>query len=172
MRDLVQINDEVFESLVADLEKVGKYSLHVGFPEGESPASGKLATMSEVATIAAFNEFGTANSPERSFIRSTYDEKEEDIFAFMKDQYERTITSGQRFGPFLSRPTETLFRRPKLFYDRLGVYTADLIKEKIRDLSTPPNAPSTIRIKGSSNPLIHNGQMLASVTHSVVRRKG
>ena len=41
------------------------------------------------------------------------------------------------------------------------------VQQYMTDLKTPPNAPSTIAKKGSSNPLIDSGMLRGSVTHSV-----
>lgn len=46
---------------------------------------------------------------------------------------------------------------------RLGIESAQDIKQEIVDLQTPPNAPSTIAQKGSSNPLIDTGNMKEAV---------
>lgn len=54
---------------------------------------------------------------------------------------------------------------------RLGNKAVDAVKDYINDLNTPANAASTIRRKGSSNPLIDTGNMRNSVTSTVVRRK-
>ncbi|WP_368648977.1 hypothetical protein ABRY95_13820 [Castellaniella ginsengisoli] len=54
---------------------------------------------------------------------------------------------------------------------RVGLEAEGAIKDYITNLDTPPNAASTIRKKGSSNPLIDTGNMRDSVTSTVVRKK-
>lgn len=49
----------------------------------------------------------------------------------------------------------------------VGVTAVGKVKVYMTDLKTPPNAASTIRKKGSSNPLIDTGAMRQSVTHKV-----
>ena len=49
----------------------------------------------------------------------------------------------------------------------VGVTAVGKVKVYMTDLKTPPNAASTIRKKGSSNPLIDTGAMRQSVTHQV-----
>ncbi|WP_432783721.1 hypothetical protein QZH45_09690 [Pseudomonas corrugata] len=49
----------------------------------------------------------------------------------------------------------------------VGVVAAAAVKVYMTELKTPPNAASTIRKKGSSNPLIDTGAMRQSVTHKV-----
>lgn len=53
---------------------------------------------------------------------------------------------------------------------RVGNEAEGAIKQYITDLKDPPNSPVTIAKKGSSNPLIDTGNMRASVT-SIVERK-
>ena len=107
------------------------------------------------AFIATVNEFGAprANVPERSFMRSTMDEQRA---AFIKKTRKllRQITKGRMDSNKALR--------------LLGVAIRRAIKKKIVDLNSPPNAPSTIAAKGSSNPLIDSGQMLRAVQYQVV----
>lgn len=51
--------------------------------------------------------------------------------------------------------------------EAVGAVAAGAVKVYMTDLKTPPNAASTIRKKGSSNPLIDSGAMRQSVTHKV-----
>jgi hypothetical protein len=51
--------------------------------------------------------------------------------------------------------------------ETVGVIAAGEVKVYMTQLRTPPNAASTIRRKGSSNPLIDTGAMRQSVTHQV-----
>lgn len=46
---------------------------------------------------------------------------------------------------------------------KLGAYGQGLVQQQIRATTEPPNAPSTIRQKGSSHPLIDSGQMVQNV---------
>lgn len=59
----------------------------------------------------------------------------------------------------------------KRIMENVGNEAVGAIKKYILDLKTPPNAPSTIRQKGSSNPLNDSGHMRNSVTYTVVRKK-
>lgn len=55
--------------------------------------------------------------------------------------------------------------------DTVGVVAAAKVKVYMTELRAPPNAASTIRKKGSSNPLIDTGAMRQSVTHQVSSEK-
>lgn len=50
---------------------------------------------------------------------------------------------------------------------RLGVLGQQDVMQEITDLRSPPNSPVTIRLKGSSNPLIDTGEMRSKVTYRV-----
>lgn len=50
---------------------------------------------------------------------------------------------------------------------RLGAMAQGDIQSEITSLSSPPNSPLTIAIKGSSNPLIDNGEMRGAVTWKI-----
>lgn len=67
-----------------------------------------------------------------------------------------TIQDGMEAGQSMDQILETV-----------GVVAAAKVKVYMTDLKTPPNAASTIRKKGSSNPLIDSGAMRQSVTHKV-----
>lgn len=49
----------------------------------------------------------------------------------------------------------------------VGLVAAGKVQEYMTELKTPPNAKSTIRKKGSDNPLIDTGALRASVTSKV-----
>lgn len=51
--------------------------------------------------------------------------------------------------------------------EAVGVVAAVAVKVYMTDLKTPPNAASTVRKKGSNNPLIDEGHLRSSVNHQV-----
>lgn len=117
----------------------------------------------EYVMIASVHEFGATirrgkgsiNIPERSFLRTTFDEKNEEWVSFFKSQLKQVLA--------LKMDVQTL-------YKRLGTKMVADIQERITDLDAPPNAPSTIAQKGSSNPLIDTGGLRMRVTYKVVRK--
>lgn len=96
----------------------------------------------------------SVNIPERSFIRSTFDEKNGDWVRFLERQldlvFDFKITVREMF-------------------ERLGAKIVSDIQEKIQTIDTPPNSPITIENKGSSNPLIDTGGLRQRVTYRVVK---
>ena len=108
----------------------------------------------DLVVIAASNEFGTKDIPERSFLRSTVDEKR------------------NRFRTFLSRHKQEMMKDPmrrKRVLERLGLLAETEIVKKINSGRFTPLAPATIRRKGSSKPLIDTGRMRQSIASKVVR---
>lgn len=51
--------------------------------------------------------------------------------------------------------------------EAVGVAAAGKVKVYMTELKSPPNAASTVRKKGSNNPLIDSGALRQSVTHQV-----
>ena len=103
-------------------------------------------------TIAAANEFGVPGRiPERSFLRSTADENAEEYGDEMGDAIVR-VMGGSSLGTELGRVGQRAVRD---------------VQVKMRNLKDPPNAPSTIKAKGSSNPLIDTGRLRQSIDYEV-----
>ncbi|UQS95081.1 hypothetical protein Pam3_10 [Pseudanabaena phage Pam3] len=50
---------------------------------------------------------------------------------------------------------------------KLGAEATVDVQEEITNLKSPPNSPTTIRLKGSSNPLIDTGEMRAKTTWKI-----
>ncbi|MED3805607.1 hypothetical protein [Priestia megaterium] len=93
--------------------------------------------------------------PERSFVRSTFDEKNDEWVQFMERLIDKVLA--------FEIDAKTLF-------ERVGAKAAADIQEKITTLRSPGNSPITMENKGSSNPLIDTGGLRARVTWRVVER--
>ena len=104
-----------------------------------------------VATVAAWQEFGTTNGvPERPFFRQSIAIMEKDLPGVLRK---------------IVDPTTMLVTERDA--GLIGEYAKGVIQERIIDLDQPPNAARTIAEKGSSNPLIDEGVMLGSVSYRV-----
>lgn len=106
-----------------------------------------------LATIAAQNEYGTSRIPSRPFMRTAFDSH--------VDDYQRMMAVG--FGQILDgRPVEAVLTE-------VGNEARTHMVEQID--SSPswaePNADMTIRMKGSSHPLIDTGTLRASIAFDV-----
>ncbi len=132
--------------------KRGEPVVKIGLQGKEGAAKHPEGDGVTVAQVGTFNEFGTRSIPERSFIRSTIDENRRSLLRLNKKLFSK-ISTGKMTA--------------KEALEILGEKIQLLIKKKITDLRTPPNRPSTIARKKSSNPLIDTGHMRQSVTHKV-----
>lgn len=121
-------------------------SVDIGFPATVTYADGK-----SVAMVATVNEFGLG-VPERPFMRRTVQMILNDP-AFMK-----------LFTSLIDPTPSDRFRLQPWAWFRLGLYGQAMMQKSITDLKSPPNAPSTIARKGSSDPLIDTGHMRQSVS--------
>lgn len=117
---------------------------------------GVLSDSDEIVRIyASANEFGTRNGdiPERSYIRSAVEDN-----AALIDQ-----KSDRLWGQIIDG---TMTKQQGL--QEMGEFIQRLITRRITTLRMPPNAPSTIARKKSSNPLIDTGRLRASIRFELV----
>ena len=138
-----------------DLEKIKKklekrfnanLQLEVGFF-----STAKYSTGEYVAQVAYWNEYGTTLSPPRPFFRNAIKDKSKEWLQLYKDTQFQT----------------------KDMYKTLGIVGPIVegdIFTSITDLSSPPNAPYTIKKKGSYNPLIDTGFMRNSVSYEITQK--
>ena len=144
------------ERFLREAGKGGVSGVKVGFF-----SDAKYQDGTPVAAVAAWNEFGTKNIPERPFFRQA--------IAGMEDGIANIIKA--RIDPKKGIVDERLA-------DVIGAYAAVQVQESITSLREPPNAPSTIARKrkklggkkgvgGGENPLIDTGFMHDSVTWQV-----
>ena len=104
----------------------------------------------------AYMLMDSVNVPERSFIRSTFDEKEKEWSELFSKLVTDEILKG---GSLIS------------VFDKIGAKIASDIQDTMRDLKDPPKQRSTkAAAPNKSNPLIQTGRMRQSVTWKVVRK--
>lgn len=149
------------------LKELDSYALEIGVfvadDKPDEPSYVMIANVHEFG-VTIEQEFTKKNGekgerriviPERSFIRTTFDEKNTEWVEFIRRQLKLVIT----------------FKiNAKTLWNRLGEQIVADIRDKITDLDSPPNAPSTIAQKKSSNPLISSGGLRMRITHRVVRK--
>lgn len=129
----------------------GPNRVKVGFPAGQADQ--------DVIDHAIRNNFGTRSIPERPFMQNAMRNNRAAYKAAMRASA-FTIMIEVALG------SEASAEKRKAL-SRLGIKAQGDIQAEITALRTPPNAPSTIRQKGSSNPLIMSGEMRAAVTFKV-----
>lgn len=96
------------------------------------------------------------NIPERSFLRSTFDEKEKDWFQFFE----------KRLNDILIKKLDA-----KQVWEQTGAMITKDIQNKIRAIKTPPKSGATLqRNPNKTNPLIVTGSFIQHVTWKVVKK--
>ena len=127
--------DHGWKRIVRDTDKLAGQAVLVGLH-------------GEMAERGGFNEFGTEHIPERSFMRSSFDEKQGELSQAAAKLYKAVqddrITPDRALG-------------------LLGEMHQGQIQDKITSNVPPPNAPATVKAKGSSGTLRDTGQMRQSV---------
>lgn len=152
---------ERFDKILKDMSKLDSSFVTIGVntKEGEqvhpgniSDGRGNDASNTTVAEVAFYNEFGTARIPQRSFIRSTVDEKRISFESLRNDLLNKIIVGRMSVTKGLTA---------------LGFRIQQEIRNKIITMKTPPNKPSTVKAKGFNNPLIDSERLLNSITFKV-----
>jgi len=133
-----------------ELEELAKLEVRIGFQKGEADHDGV-----DMADIAMFNEVGTVRIPARPFLRQSVDGNVDKVKSAMAKQAQAIAKGGNAQDAL----------------NALGVMQKGLVQGSMSRGSFAPNAPSTVRKKGSSKPLIDTGKMRQSVSF-VVQPKG
>lgn len=147
----MKVTDKNFnlEKIKKTLLALKKKELQVGIFEDSGVNED---TGGRIVDYAIANEYGTSKIPERPFMRSTADEKQENWSALMDK-----IVEGVTKGDF------EVERKIGL----VGEQMVNDIKEKISSNVPPPLNPATIKRKGSSRTLIDTGNMRNSITFKI-----
>ena len=135
------------QKYVKELEKLRNMEIHVGFQSGD----GSYDDGADVAEIAAYNEYGSSDTPARPFMKQSWESHESDLKQVCQ-QANNVIANGG-----------TAEQACKI----IGVAGVGFVQQEIVDGNFAPNAPSTIAKKGSAHPLIDTSRMLQSVKYVV-----
>ena len=104
-----------------------------------------------VAEVAAIQEFGGGNVPERPFFRQA--------IAIMEDELPGKLAK------IINPETMDVSAADAA---KIGEYAAGVVRDRIRDFQDPGNAESTILAKGKDDPLVRSGKMMNSVDYETV----
>ena len=137
------------KAFIRQLETARKVEVVIGIRANE------MNEGESVAFYAACNEYGTKIIPERSFMRSSFDESIGAIKSDMEKKEKKVMDGRKDIRSALGT---------------IGLKHQARIKAKISSNIKPENADSTIARKKSSATLIDTGTMRNSV-HYVVRGK-
>lgn len=144
--------DKGWKAFRLAMEQAGGAFVTVGVHEN----AGTYQNGVSVGEVALWNEFGTENIPERSFVRSTYDENEAKI--------------AQWTAELLAEVSIGLISMTKAL-ETLGFRYQVLIQNKITSGPPPANAPATLAAKQragvGSTPLNWTKLLLRSIGYKV-----
>lgn len=149
----IKIRDRGWNKLVAEFRNIGRRGglvASVGIQGDEANEDRENGLTN--ADIALFHEYGTEHIPERSFLRSTFDENEK---AYNQDLV--NIARGFYVG-------ETVRGGLLLLGEK---FRSDILK-RIKKSIPPPLKEATIKRKyGETTPLIDTGQLWNSITAEI-----
>lgn len=119
------------------------------------PGASRKDAKVDMLDVVMWNELGTVHSPSRPFLRMSVDENEAKISKFVSKVFRWFIN--------LKIDCEQLL-------NLLGNFQKGLVQRTIREGKFVPNAPATIKIKGSDKPLIDTGRMRQSIHYQVMTK--
>ena len=144
-RIIVTLKEELSDVVI----KVGVQAKDKTVKRGKD--GGIRNTDQPLAVIAAIHEFGLGGMPQRSFLRSAFDENKPMINK-MGDHIVNSAIKGIS--------TETAL-------DQLGNVVQGMVQKKIVDGPFVPNSPATIKRKKSFGPLIDTGHLCQSIRYVI-----
>lgn len=139
--------DMGLDALERDMRELERHSVKIGIQAGEGEQDG-----TDLLDIAIYNEFGTATIPSRPFMRQTAD-RQADNAGKIGERYLELVITGKL--------------TPVNAYRRLGEWYQGVQRDAVRHGGWAPNAPSTIRRKGSNKPLIDTGKLVNAIRYEV-----
>lgn len=137
------------------LRELGATQKHIAVgvlgAKAQAPHKNEHGEKSEatVAQVAQWNSYGTSTIPARPFLTVAVARHAREL-----------LKTQRRLATALVMQKIDLNRALGL----LGAYAVGIVKQTIAEGVPPPNAESTIKMKGSSTPLINTGQLRNSIT--------
>lgn len=111
---------------------------------------GKRRFAGPVAQVAFWNEFGTARTPPRPFMRQT------------------VATKSPRWGNLLGAALRNSHYDVREALNQTGAVMAGQMRTTAENWNDPPNSKLTRELKGFNSPLRDTGLMAKSIDHEVV----
>jgi hypothetical protein len=140
------------QAILYFVSEIGSYCIKAGILESNNPV-GESGT--RVAEYALDNEFGTNKIPARPFIGTATEEQGDGWVNTVKKKVPLVLKQKMKLSALL----ETVGKKMKF-----------AIKDQIKFITIPKNAPATIKQKGFDNPLIDTGLMIETVDYEVVKK--
>lgn len=132
-----------FKQLIEQIKATSEKAVYVGFPtEFNEQVEG--SDNFNLASLAAVLEFGNENIPSRPFLRQTLAENQEKYTTLFVKLFESGVSIDQ-------------------IYEQIALIAQGDVQQNIVNGKWTANAPSTIKRKKSSKPLIDTGKLRQSV---------
>ena len=131
------------KQLIEQLKASGEKAVYVGFP-AEFNEKLEGSDNFNLAYLAAVLEFGNERIPSRPFLRQTLAENQEKYTALFVKLFESGVSIDQ-------------------IYEQIALIAQGDVQQNIVNGKWTANAPSTIKRKKSSKPLIDTGKLRQSV---------
>lgn len=147
---VVRVIDHGLDQLLRQADALHGSGVKVGIQAGAGSQDGV-----DMLDIAVFNELGTADIPARPFVRNAAEKNRQDIATVM-DHLARKVEGG-------AADADTAL-------ETLGQWYQGRQQAHIRSGEFVPNAPATIKKKGSSVPLIDKGKLVNAVRYEVLKK--
>lgn len=132
-----------FKQLIEQLKASGEKAVYVGFP-AKFNEKVEGSDNFNLASLAAVLEFGNESIPSRPFLRQTLAENQEKYTALFVKLFESGVSIEQ-------------------IYEQIALIAQGDVQQNIVNGKWTANAPSTIKRKKSSKPLIDTGKLRQSV---------
>lgn len=141
--------DKVINDISKELNKISsKRYITVGIHQDDNARPDQANN----AQIGALNHFGTDRIPARPWLDVGVASGSQEILDTIADG----IEDGEHIYPIMNR---------------VGLVAVAAVQNYMDELSSPANAPSTIKRKGDDNPLIDTGELKQSVTFKIRNNK-
>lgn len=132
-----------FKQLIEQIKASGEKAVYVGFP-AEFNENVEGSDNFNLASLGAVLEFGNEHIPSRPFLRQTLAENQEKYTALFVKLFESGVSIDQ-------------------IYEQIALIAQGDVQQNIVNGKWAANAPSTIKRKKSSKPLIDTGKLRQSV---------
>nr|DAR91410.1 MAG TPA: virion morphogenesis protein [Caudoviricetes sp.] len=139
----VKLIDHGFDNIIRQALKLDGKGVKVGIRRGKGSHDG-----TDMLDIAVYNHFGTATIPARPFVSDCAEKNAGQIQEAQKRLVYRVYQGGLSADGALAE---------------LGAWYVNVQKGHILHGGWTPNAPATIKRKGSNRPLVDTGQLVNTV---------
>jgi hypothetical protein len=152
----VKVKKDITGQYLKAMDTLGQKAVKIGLLASAGSENIRKGIINEFGAVIIFKPDGKPMIvPERSFIRSTFEDEKQNV----TKRFEQ-IVEGINKGDF------AIHRKLKA----IGIEHEGKVKKKITDIKTPPNSQRTVKYKGFDNPLIHTGEMRSKVSSAVINK--